>query len=195
MLNARTLFPPLFRPVDSGGGGSVKEKIAEIDSQITRIDSQITGISGDITQIDSVITRLSNNVGDLSQLDTTDKSSLVGAVNEVAGSGGGFTIPFSGTKTEVGTYIDGKKVYIQTFTVNNATASNTLLTDTNITKVLTGFGSLADPFSSNTHTIGQYGGTSIWSYVYLDNSHNIKLDLGSNLTGHHATVTVIYVSN
>ena len=52
MLNARTLFPPLFRPVDSGGGGgNVKEKIAEIDSEITRI-------SDDITQIDSVITRL-----------------------------------------------------------------------------------------------------------------------------------------
>lgn len=55
MLNTRTLFPPLFRPVDSGGGsgGDVEEKIAEIDSQIT-------SITDDITQIDSVITRLTN---------------------------------------------------------------------------------------------------------------------------------------
>lgn len=54
MLNARTLFPPLFRPVDSGGGGgNIREKIAEIDSEITRI-------SDDITQIDSAITRLTN---------------------------------------------------------------------------------------------------------------------------------------
>lgn len=54
MLNARTLFPPLFRPVDSGGGGGdVRQKIAEIDSEITRIDSQIT-------RIDSVITRLTD---------------------------------------------------------------------------------------------------------------------------------------
>ena len=45
MLNARTLFPPLFRPVDSGGGAEVKEKIAEIDSQITRIDSVITRLT------------------------------------------------------------------------------------------------------------------------------------------------------
>ena len=69
MLNARTLFPPLFRPVASGGGsgGDVEEKIAEIDSQITRIDSQITridsqitSVTDDITRIDSVITRLTN---------------------------------------------------------------------------------------------------------------------------------------
>lgn len=101
MNNERSLFPPLFRKVDTGGGSEIREKIAEIDSEITDINS-------DITDIDSAITRLSNNVGNLSNLDTTDKSSLVGAVNEVASAGGGLNL--STTETVIGTY-DGKPLY------------------------------------------------------------------------------------
>lgn len=119
MLNARTLFPPLFRPVDSGGGKDVKEKIAEIDSEITRV---------------------SNNVGDLSQLDTTDKSSLVGAVNEVAGSGGGYDI--STTETDTGVTYNGKKVYCKLIPDSSlpsfaiGTGSVTLTTDATIETIL-----------------------------------------------------------
>lgn len=102
MNNERSLFPPLFRKVDTGGGSEIREKIAEIDSEITDINS-------DITNIDSAITRLSNNVGNLSNLDTTDKSSLVGAVNEVASAGGGYAI--STTETDTGIIFNGKTVY------------------------------------------------------------------------------------
>ncbi len=51
--------------------------------------SDLTALSSRVTQAESDIETLSDNVGDLSDLTTTDKTSLVNAINEVvAGEGG-----------------------------------------------------------------------------------------------------------
>ena len=59
----------------------IAEKIK--DSTIENIQSDITTISDNITTISDNITTINNNVGNLSNLDTTDKTSLVNAINEV----------------------------------------------------------------------------------------------------------------
>ena len=53
--------------------------------------SQLATIKGDYltsadkTALNNLITALSNKVGDLANLTTTEKSTIVGAINEVAG--------------------------------------------------------------------------------------------------------------
>ena len=61
------------------------QHIADAEDDVEQITSNIETIQGDITDLRS-------DLGDLSELDTTDKSSIVGAINEVAGgSGSGLT--------------------------------------------------------------------------------------------------------
>ena len=73
-------------------------------------NSQVADINkvndGDLNQIKSVVNQNDTNVGDLSSLNTTDKSSLVNAINEVNNKG-----IYSTTETKIGTWIDGKSIY------------------------------------------------------------------------------------
>lgn len=56
------------------------------------------------------LTELNGRLGDLSDLETTDKSSIVAAINEAAQSGG------SSSDTEI--YVDGTALVINTNLVN-----------------------------------------------------------------------------
>lgn len=71
--------------------------------------------------------RLNQKMGELSNLVTTDKSSLVSAINEVASGGGGSTFnPNYSTTEELtgGTWIDGNPIYKKTFQFS-VTGTNT----------------------------------------------------------------------
>lgn len=73
-----------------GGGGSIdyadltnKPKINNVELSGNKSPSDL-GVASE-TDLET----LSDNVGDLSELATTEKTSLVGAINEIAGGGGG----------------------------------------------------------------------------------------------------------
>lgn len=88
-----------------GGGGSTdyadltnKPKINNVELSGNKTleslgiasSGDLTSLSSRVTQTESDIETISDNVGDLSELTTTDKTSLVNAINEaVAGGGGG----------------------------------------------------------------------------------------------------------
>lgn len=60
------------------------QHIADAEDDVEQITSDIETIQGDITDLRS-------DLGDLDDLETTDKSSIVNAINEARGSGGGLT--------------------------------------------------------------------------------------------------------
>ena len=60
----------------------------------------------DLNEIKEVVNQNDTNVGDLLNLNTTDKSSLVNAINEINNKG-----IYSTTETKIGTWIDGKDIY------------------------------------------------------------------------------------
>lgn len=61
------------------------QHIADAEEEVEQITGDIETIHGDITDVKS-------DIGDLEDLETTDKSSLVNAINEAASSGGGGSI-------------------------------------------------------------------------------------------------------
>ena len=74
--------------------------MAEVKKRFTELPNEATAVTDDLyTAVDSAtngtmkfrLSRLTGMMGDLAGLDTTDKSNLVAAINEVASSGGGGT--------------------------------------------------------------------------------------------------------
>lgn len=83
---------------EGGGGGSSdytdltnKPKINNVElSGNKSLESLGIASSGDLTTLSDRVTQTESDIGDLSELTTTNKTSLVGAINEaVAGGGGG----------------------------------------------------------------------------------------------------------
>lgn len=77
---------------EGGGGGSGSTDYADLTNKPKINNVELLGNKspsdlGLASETD--LNTLSNNVGDLSELTTTEKTSLVGAINEVAGGGGG----------------------------------------------------------------------------------------------------------
>lgn len=60
----------------------------------------------DLNEIKNTVNQNDTNVGDLSDLNTIDKSSIVNSINEINNKG-----IYSTTEQAVGTWIDGKTVY------------------------------------------------------------------------------------
>lgn len=111
-----------------GGGGSTdyadltnKPKINNVElSGNKSLENLGIASDADLETLSESVNDLSDKVGDLSELTTTDKTSLVNAINEVAGGGGGgssdgvkFTRKSGGTTT--GTVTISGVVYV-TFT-------------------------------------------------------------------------------
>ena len=83
-------------------------------------EQKLEQVGGNVNINDSVISEdstfsskkihdsLVDNIGDLSELKTADKSNVVNAINEVAESSGGV---YSTEETVIGTWIDGKPIY------------------------------------------------------------------------------------
>lgn len=62
-------------------------KIEDKFGNFTVIDANLSSISNTVTALSSDIAAIDTSIGDLAQLDTTAKNSLVSAINELAGSG------------------------------------------------------------------------------------------------------------
>lgn len=85
-------------------------QITYADKVALNTNSQIADINkttaSDMNEIKSVVNENDTNVGDLSDLNTIDKSSIVNSINEINNKG-----IYSTTEQAVGTWIDGKTVY------------------------------------------------------------------------------------
>lgn len=72
--------------------------------------SDLNHIEQGIGDLNTSVSNLNTSIGDLNTLDTTDKSSIVGAINEVYQNN-----VYSTDETVVGKWIDGKIIYKRTF--------------------------------------------------------------------------------
>ena len=61
----------------------------QLSDHITSAEEEVAQITTDIEGIQTDLNDAKGDIGDLSELETEDKSSLVGAINEAAQSGGG----------------------------------------------------------------------------------------------------------
>ena len=75
--------------------------------------------AGNLNKIEQGIYEAHNNIGDLSNLDTTNKDNLVEAINEAK------LEHYSTTETVVGKWIDGKPIYRKVFSFNLGSTINT----------------------------------------------------------------------
>lgn len=83
---------------------------AEYGSMTVDDTLSVTGAAADAKTTGDALDELNGRLGDLSDLETTDKSSIVAAINEAAQSGG------SSSDTEI--YVDGTALVINTNLVN-----------------------------------------------------------------------------
>ena len=81
--------------------------------------SDLNHIEQGIGDLSTNVDTLNTNVGDLSTLNTTEKSNLVGAINEVYQNN-----VYSTDETVVGKWIDGKPLYKKTFQVTTSATLN-----------------------------------------------------------------------
>lgn len=72
----------------------------------------------DLNHIEQGISNLNTSIGDLNTLNTTNKSSIVGAINEVYQNN-----VYSTDETVVGKWIDGKPIYKKVIEINSGLVS------------------------------------------------------------------------
>lgn len=77
--------------------------------------------STNLNKIETGIGDAHDNIGDLTSLETTDKSDLVSAVNEVKGD----IEKYSTSEIKIGTWIDGKPLYRKVI-INNSLSYNSI---------------------------------------------------------------------
>lgn len=89
--------------------------MAEVKKRFTELPNEATAVTDDLyTAVDSAtngtmkfrLSRITEKIGDLAGLDTTNKSNLVAAINEVASSGGGggsSVSPYTSNPSALGT--------------------------------------------------------------------------------------------
>lgn len=94
-----------------------------------------TDKSSAVAAINEINDSLVDKVGDLSELKTTDKSNLVGAINEVRQSSGGNI--YSEEEMICGTWVDGKPIYKKTLWKDKTKSpTNFSVSDLNIDTVV-----------------------------------------------------------
>jgi hypothetical protein len=85
----------------------------------------------DLNEIKSVVNTNDDNVGDLTNLDTTDKSSIVNATNELYGN-----YEYSTSETDTGKkWIDSKPIYRKVINLGSWTSNNSGNNDITITQI------------------------------------------------------------
>lgn len=126
--------------------------------------------------LNTMINDVDSKVGLLEELETTDKTSVVNAINELHGRD-----IYSTTETVIGEWIDGKPLYRKVYSISGdmtASAWTTLVSITNV----------------DTLTKGLIGGSSnncVWNDVMLRATNN-NLQYYSSLTHSYSWVTIEY---
>lgn len=93
----------------------IQERVDELETTIEELETTIDGLNASNISYDEHST-LYSAMGDIDSLETTSKN-LVGAINEVKGSGGGSQEVYDDTERVIGTWF-GKSLYRKVFTTN-----------------------------------------------------------------------------
>ena len=76
--------------------------------------ANLNNIENGIAANDSAITNINTNIGDITSLETSDKTNIVTAINEINTKQN-----YSTTEQEIGTWIDGKTIYRKAFYISS----------------------------------------------------------------------------
>lgn len=146
--------------------------------------TNLNKIEDGIIANDTAIKTINTNIGTLSNLKTTEKSNLVGAINEVYQNN-----IYSNEEKIIGKWIDGKTLYRKTFKgVTSSGEYTTLTTDYNsntiqVTKV---YGGIQGDYGAQ---VGCYINNNYYSglFIHVD---ELQLYCGSSLKGKEYNVTI-----
>ena len=100
-----------------------------VDSELTALYGNASNVDGEITNINTAISNTNTNIGDLSNLATTDKDSIVEAINELnsaIASANTLIGTLSSLRTDVKSSLVGAINEVDTHTDTNTTAIGTL---------------------------------------------------------------------
>ena len=142
----------------------------------------------DMNEIKSVVNENDDNVGDLSLLNTINKSSIVGAINEIVDRN-----VFSTVEKIIGKWIDGKPIYRKVCVINSPVVGTI-----SYAHYISNFKTLISATANGTQANGgqQYfpravPGDSNWSLNIGDvNSTTFSLQIANNNTGNYAFTKV-----
>lgn len=132
------------------------------------------------------------NIGDLTQLNTTNKSNIVNAINEVnqndINKG-----TYSTTEQKIGIWLDGKPIYKKTIVVNSLTGSAAFYTDTSIDNIVNIYGlATYSNNDKNKHQLGAYANTNFYSLIQWASNESKLYYYGNGYNGQKAWVTIEY---
>ena len=154
----------------------------------TEVQSAIDEVNSEVGTLDSAITTTNNNIGDLTDLDTTDQSSIVGAVNEIAGRSSDYHV-FNTTEQAVGEWVDGNIIYEKTYTATGVSLSVSTVIDGTLTTSNTNLINVDGTFVSSGAS-----GVIPMPFSYYDSNGNVEvyarlLSTGVTLTLTNRTIT------
>ena len=139
-------------------------------------------VADDMNEIKTVVNTNDTLRGDLTTLNTTAKTSVVSAINEVNNNS-----IYSSSEIAVGTWIDNKTIYRRTYEISvaaNTTDNSTDLSSLGYDKVWVNNGESFNYYGGNTNTtsgVNWYNGSSDYGLVYVNPSKilNVKNMSGS----------------
>lgn len=107
---------------------------ADINTSTTPVQNKVS--ADDMNEIKSVVNDNDDIVGDLTNLTTTDKTSIVDSINEIDGR-----FVYSTTEKVIGKWIDGKTLYgvvieISSITLNSGNTNVATFSSNNVVKKL-----------------------------------------------------------
>lgn len=142
---------------------------SDINTTTTPVQNKVSAT--DMNEIKSVVNSNASLMGDLTTLTTTDKSSIVGAINEVIQDIKDYNT-FDSNEVETDeTWIDGSKIYKKTITMNIGTSINYTqahnITTSNISKIWIDQANSYWVSPIISETLGHYNGTDDYSRFYL----------------------------
>lgn len=114
---------------------ATEQKLEQVSGNVNVNDSAVSeGTTYSSEKIEEKFSDVFVNLGVLADLKTTEKSNLVGAINEVAEKGGG-SDEYSTEEKVIGKWIDGKPIYRKVLTFTNV-STNIDLSELNINNII-----------------------------------------------------------
>lgn len=136
--------------------------------------------SNDMNEIKSVVNTNYGEVGNITNLNTTDKTSIVSAINELKDAEVYSTSEVKTNKI----WIDNKPIYRIVYQVSNLVAGNNYFGDTTgIEEYINGYG-IIHRSNGNHYFISSYQTTNAFVAIGMDNStyHKFNLVIGNGVS-------------
>lgn len=164
--------------------------IVNQDEFNAQISEEVGNVNGELQDINENLVELSTDIGDLEQLVTPNKDNIVNAINDAYNHGGGGSPhTYVSAETEVGVWIDNKKLYRRVITKTSAGTSGefTLYTFTSNINLKFCYGNIGGwfPFPS-------YYRSGYTPGLFLDAGKTLKATVGSNLSNAPIELIVYY---